>query len=361
MYKLSGVTKNYQKGRGTVAALRGVDLVVEDGEWLAIQGPTGQGKSTLLHILGGLDRPSAGVVEFDGRDLAQLREAEVVKVRAQSIGFIFQTFNLIPTLNALENVEAALVPLHVSAAARRQRAEMALESVGLGDRLRHVPGELSGGQQQRVAIARALVKEPKVLLADEPTGNLDEDTRDEIIGLLETMWRERGLTMVLVTHDSAVARRAQRIGVMKNGRLGFRQHRRPQPARTRTQVSADSEATPSPAPDLQPPGLQAPDLQATHLEPSDAPDFQAPDFQAPDFQAPDLEAPDFQAPDLEAPDHQAPDFQAPDFQAPDFQAPDLQAPDLQAPDLQAPDLQAPDLPDLEAADPSPADSVSATE
>jgi putative ABC transport system ATP-binding protein len=222
MYKLSGVIKNYAKGRGTVAALRGVDLVIEDGEWLAIQGPTGHGKSTLLQVLGGLDRPSGGIVEFDGRDLAQLREAEVTRVRATSIGFVFQTFNLIPTLSAQENVEAALVPLHVSPGDRRQRAAVALEAVGLGDRLRHVPGELSGGQQQRVAIARALVKEPKVLLADEPTGNLDEDTRDEIIGLLETMWRERGLTMVLVTHDSTVARLAQRIGVMKNGRLTFK-------------------------------------------------------------------------------------------------------------------------------------------
>ena len=225
MYKLSGVTKNYAKGRESVAALRGVDLVIEDGEWLAIQGPTGHGKSTLLQILGGLDRPSGGIVDFDGRDLAQLREAEMTRVRATSIGFVFQTFNLVPTLSAQENVEAALVPLHVSAAA--QRAAVALEAVGLGDRLRHVPGELSGGQQQRVAIARALVKEPKVLLADEPTGNLDEDTRDEIIGLLEVMWRERGLTMVLVTHDSTVARRAQRIGVMKKGLLSFRQPSRP--------------------------------------------------------------------------------------------------------------------------------------
>ena len=230
MYKLTGVTKNYQKGRSTVAALRGVDLVIEDGEWLAVQGPTGHGKTTLLQILGGLDRPSSGIVEFDGRDLAQLRETEVTKVRAQSIGFIFQTFNLIPTLSALENVETALVPLRVGSAARRQRATMALEVVGLGDRLRHVPGELSGGQQQRVAIARALVKEPKVLLADEPTGNLDEDTRDDIIGLLETMWRERGLTMVIVTHDSSIARRAQRIGVMKNGRLTFKQ---PRPGQSR--------------------------------------------------------------------------------------------------------------------------------
>jgi putative ABC transport system ATP-binding protein len=222
MYKLSSVTKDYPKGRGVVRALRGVDLVIEDGEWLAIQGPTGHGKSTLLQILGGLDRPTSGIVDFDGQDLAQLRETEMVKVRAAEIGFIFQTFNLIPTLSALENVETALVPLRITAAARRQRATLALESVGLGDRLKHLPSELSGGQQQRVAVARALVKEPKVLLADEPTGNLDEDTRDEIIGLLETMWRERGLTMVVVTHDSSIARRAQRIGVMKNGRLGFR-------------------------------------------------------------------------------------------------------------------------------------------
>jgi len=238
MYKLSGVTKNYAKGRETVAALRGVDLVIEDGEWLAIQGPTGHGKSTLLQILGGLDRPSAGIVDFDGRDLAQLRETEVTRVRAACVGFVFQTFNLIPTLSAQENVEAALVPLQVSAAARRQRAAVALETVGLGDRLRHVPGELSGGQQQRVAIARALVKEPKILLADEPTGNLDEDTRDEIIGLLEVMWRERGLTMVLVTHDSTVARRAQRIGVMKNGRLKFRQSAETQQAQAQAAQAA---------------------------------------------------------------------------------------------------------------------------
>ncbi len=229
MYKLSGVTKNYQKGRGTVAALRGVDLVIEDGEWLAVQGPTGHGKSTLLQILGGLDRPSSGIVDFDGRDLAQLRETEVTKVRATSIGFVFQTFNLVPTLSAQENVEAALVPLRVAASARRARAALALESVSLEDRLHHLPSELSGGQQQRVAIARALVKEPKVLLADEPTGNLDEDTRDEIIGLLETMWRERGLTMVLVTHDSTIARRAERIGLMKNGRLTFAAPARPRP------------------------------------------------------------------------------------------------------------------------------------
>ncbi|HMD93496.1 MAG TPA: ABC transporter ATP-binding protein [Trebonia sp.] len=223
MYKLMGVTKDYPKGRQTVHALRGVDLEIGDGEWLAIQGPTGHGKSTLLQLLGGLDRPTSGSIDFDGRDLAKLRETQMTRMRATSVGFIFQTFNLIPTLSAQENVETALVPLGVSNVSRRARAAEALNSLGLGDRLRHLPGELSGGQQQRVAIARALVKEPKVLLADEPTGNLDEDTRDEIIGLLEKLWQDNGLTMVIVTHDSSIARRAQRLGTMKNGKLTIKQ------------------------------------------------------------------------------------------------------------------------------------------
>ncbi len=226
MYKLTGVTKRYQKGRATVDALAGVDLVIEDGEWLAIQGPTGHGKTTLLQMLGGLDRPTSGIVEFDGQDLTALRESQVTRVRATSFGFIFQTFNLVPTLSAQENVETALVPLGLGGHERQARAAAALESVGLGERLRHLPSELSGGQQQRVAIARALVKEPKVLLADEPTGNLDEDTRDEIINLLGKLWRDRGLTLVLVTHDSPVARRAQRIGLMQNGKLSIRQDTR---------------------------------------------------------------------------------------------------------------------------------------
>ena len=219
MYQLTKVTKDYQKGRGTVHALAGIDLVIENGEWLAIQGPTGHGKSTLLQLLGGLDRPTTGRVELDGRDLASMRESQVTRVRAASIGFIFQTFNLIPTLNAQENVEAALVPLGNATAERRERATEALASVGLAERLRHLPSELSGGQQQRVAIARALVKEPTVLLADEPTGNLDEGTGDDIIALLEQQWRKRGLTMVLVTHDSTVASQAQQLAVMTNGLL----------------------------------------------------------------------------------------------------------------------------------------------
>jgi putative ABC transport system ATP-binding protein len=238
MYQLTGVTKTYQKGRGTVQALRGVDLEINDGEFLAIQGPTGHGKTTLLQMLGGLDRPTSGSIELAGQDLADMREGQVTQVRATSIGFIFQTFNLIPTLSAQENVEVALVPARVSGAERRSRAQAMLTDLGLGDRLRHLPAELSGGQQQRVAIARALVKQPKVLLADEPTGNLDEDTRDEIIGLMERLWSEYGLTMVLVTHDSSVARRAQRIGLMQNGRLSIRKDTRP----------ARGAPAPSPAP-----------------------------------------------------------------------------------------------------------------
>jgi putative ABC transport system ATP-binding protein len=223
MYTLTKVTKDYPKGRDTVHALRGVTAEIADGEWLSIQGPTGHGKSTLLQLLGGLDRPTSGALELDGRDLARLGEGAMTKVRASSIGFIFQTFNLIPTLSAQENVETALVPLGISGASRKARAAESLASVGLTDRAHHLPSELSGGQQQRVAIARALVKEPKVLLADEPTGNLDEDTRDEIIALLEKLWQDNGLTMVMVTHDSSVARRAQRTGIMRTGQLTIRQ------------------------------------------------------------------------------------------------------------------------------------------
>ncbi len=219
MYQLTGVTRDYQKGRRTVHALDGVDLLIGDGDWLAIQGPTGHGKTTLLQILGALDRPTAGAVQFGGQDLARLRESQLTQVRAASIGFIFQSFNLIPTLSAQENVETALVPLGVGSAERQERACRALADVGLGERARHLPSEMSGGQQQRVAIARALVKQPKVLLADEPTGNLDEGTRDEIMTLLEQLWEELRLTLVMVSHDSAVAGRAQRTGLMEDGRI----------------------------------------------------------------------------------------------------------------------------------------------
>ncbi|MFD3484725.1 MULTISPECIES: ABC transporter ATP-binding protein [unclassified Streptomyces] len=219
MYELSGVTKQYRRGKDTVDALAGVDLTIGEGDRLVIKGPTGGGKSTLLQMLGGLDRPTAGSVLLDGTDLARLGEAKLTAVRGRTIGFVFQSFNLIPTLSAQENVETALVPLGTKAKERRERAAEALRSVGLGERLHHVPSEMSGGQQQRVAIARALVKRPKVLLADEPTGNLDESMRDEIMDLLEGLWKEHGLTFVMVTHDSAIARRATRLATIKRGKI----------------------------------------------------------------------------------------------------------------------------------------------
>ncbi|MFD5587787.1 ABC transporter ATP-binding protein [Streptomyces sp. NPDC127063] len=219
MYELNGVTKRYTRGKDTVHALDGVDLTIHDGDRLVIQGPTGGGKSTLLQMLGGLDRPTSGDVVLDGVDLAKLPEARLTRVRSETIGFVFQSFNLIPTLTAQENVETALVPLGVKAGQRRERAAEALASVGLGERLAHLPGEMSGGQQQRVAIARALVKRPKVLLADEPTGNLDEAMRDEVMEVLERMWKEHGLTFVMVTHDSAIARRAPRLATIRKGRI----------------------------------------------------------------------------------------------------------------------------------------------
>ena len=222
VYELKDVTKTYGKGDGTVTALDGVSLSIDEGDFLAIQGPTGQGKSTLLQVLGALDKPTSGSVLFEGRDLARMREGQLTRTRSRSFGFVFQTFNLIPTLSAQENVEAALVPLRTKPSERRQRARQALAEVGLDHRVSHLPSELSGGEQQRVAIARALVRNPRVILADEPTGNLDEGTRDEIIGLLLRLWTDRGQTVVLVTHDSSIARRAPRSAWLEQGRLSMR-------------------------------------------------------------------------------------------------------------------------------------------
>ncbi|KPI06045.1 Phosphonate-transporting ATPase [Actinobacteria bacterium OK074] len=224
MYELRGVTKRYTRGKDTVNALDGVDLTIGDGDRLVIQGPTGGGKSTLLQMLGALDKPTEGSIELDGTDLAKLSEAKLTTVRSQNIGFVFQSFNLIPTLTAQENVETALVPLGVKVKERRDRAAEALASVGLGERRGHLPGEMSGGQQQRVAIARALVKQPKVLLADEPTGNLDESMRDEIMDVLEKMWKELGLTFVMVTHDSAIAKKAPRLATIRKGKITVKEN-----------------------------------------------------------------------------------------------------------------------------------------
>ena len=217
MYTLENVSKTYTQSKRKVTALADVSLSIPSGQLVAIQGPTGGGKSTLLQMLGALDRPTSGRISLGESELSHLPDRKLGGIRAKEIGFVFQGFNLIPTLTAQENVETALAPLGVPADERRRRAVEALASVGLADRAGHVPGELSGGQQQRVAIARALVKEPDVLLADEPTGNLDEETRDEIIDLLEGLWRDRGLTLVIVTHDSAVAKRAERRLHIKHG------------------------------------------------------------------------------------------------------------------------------------------------
>ncbi|RKN46919.1 ABC transporter ATP-binding protein [Streptomyces hoynatensis] len=226
MYELTGVTKRYRRGKATVNALDGVSLTVPTGDRLVIKGPTGGGKSTLLQLLGGLDRATSGSVVLDGTDLSRLSEAKLTRLRAERIGFVFQGFHLIPTLSARENVETALVPLGLRTAERRRRAAEALESVGLAERAGHLPDELSGGQQQRVAIARALAKRPQVLLADEPTGNLDESTRDEVMEVLESRWRELGLTFVLVTHDSSLARRADRVATLSGGRISLTERTR---------------------------------------------------------------------------------------------------------------------------------------
>jgi putative ABC transport system ATP-binding protein len=219
MYELTNVSKNYRKNGHVIEAVRDVNLTITDGESLAVRGHTGSGKSTLLQLLGGLDRPTSGTVELDGRELGALYESQIAQVRATMLGFVFQTFNLMPTLTAQENVEAALVPLGVPPPERHDRATLSLREVGLAERRRHLPSELSGGQQQRVAIARAIVKQPRVLLADEPTGNLDEATRDEILQLVGALWEDKGLTLVLVTHDDAVARLAERTVHMSGGRL----------------------------------------------------------------------------------------------------------------------------------------------
>ncbi|WZH38087.1 MAG: ABC transporter ATP-binding protein [Microbacterium enclense] len=217
-YRLTGVTRTYRQRERTVQALAGIDLEIAAGDFVTIQGPTGGGKSTLLQMLGALDRPTAGEVVLGDLDVARASNAELGRVRAAEIGFVFQGFNLIPTLTAAENVDMGLEPLGLDRPERLRRIAEALVRVGLSDRHDHRPGELSGGQQQRVAIARAIAKQPRVLLADEPTGNLDERMRDEILDVLETLNAE-GLTLVVVTHDSAVARRARRRLRLANGRI----------------------------------------------------------------------------------------------------------------------------------------------
>ncbi|HYV86331.1 MAG TPA: ABC transporter ATP-binding protein [Patescibacteria group bacterium] len=218
MIELSGLTRHYKVGDQVVRALESADLTIPGGDYVAIMGPSGSGKSTLLHLLGCLDRPTSGSYRLDGREVGALGEEDLAEVRGRRIGFVFQFFHLVPRLTAAANVELPMLLAGVRPAERRERVAAALASVGLSDRADHRPDQLSGGQRQRVAIARATVMKPAILLADEPTGNLDRASGQEIIELLERMNRD-GLTLVVVTHDPEVGHRARRIVRLVDGRI----------------------------------------------------------------------------------------------------------------------------------------------
>ncbi len=217
--ELDDAWKIYEMGETDVEALRGLSLTVERGEYMALMGPSGSGKSTAMNMIGCLDTPTRGEIYLDGTDIATLEESDLAQIRGKKIGFVFQKFNLIQTLDALENVTLPMLFQGTPHDEREQRGSELLDKVGLGDRLHHTPSELSGGQQQRVAIARSLANEPEVILADEPTGNLDTETGAVVLDLLEELHEEEGVTIVSVTHDPNVAERAERTEHLKDGKL----------------------------------------------------------------------------------------------------------------------------------------------
>ncbi len=219
MISIDNLVKDYRLGDETVHALAGVSLNIPDGDFIAIIGPSVSGKSTMLHLIGGLDTPSSGKIIVDGRDLSRASDKELAKYRNSKVGFIFQTFNLHPTYSALENVSIPLLFSRIPRRDRKKRAASALEAVGMSHRAKHHPNQLSGGERQRVAIARALVTNPRVIVADEPTGNLDSVNGANIMDLLRNMNRQKGITLIIATHDPEIAGRAQRVITMKDGRI----------------------------------------------------------------------------------------------------------------------------------------------
>lgn len=225
--ELNGVTKVFTRGAERLEVLKNLDMVVPEGAFAALMGPSGSGKSTLLNLIAGLDTPSQGTVRVAGQNPALLSEGERAKWRAANIGFVFQTYNMMSVLTAIENVELPLLLTKLSARERRERAETALRIVGLADRMKHLPRQLSGGQEQRVTIARAIVTDPKLIVADEPTGDLDRRNADDILDLLQKLNEEQGKTIVMVTHDPAAAERATRLHRLEKGALVVSERRMP--------------------------------------------------------------------------------------------------------------------------------------
>jgi len=253
--EVRNLTKVYKMGEHEVRALRGVSLTIEHGEFVAVTGPSGSGKSTFMHIAGCLDRPTSGEYVLDGRDVSKTSKDDLARVRSEKIGFVFQGFNLLTRTTALDNVELPLLyraKNGFKSADRHKRAMEALEAVGLGQRYHHMPNQLSGGQQQRVAIARALVNEPSLILADEPTGNLDTRTSIEVMGIFQKLNRERGITVLLITHEMDIAEYGTRLIRFRDGRIVA-----DQPVLHRRNAADELAALPPPEPDQIPPPAEA--------------------------------------------------------------------------------------------------------